>query len=171
MNYLSGALGYGKSYTLAAVACLIIRQGFKVVYLPDCRRLVRAFCEYLRAALLLTFAEKRALQEEIPECSDDKTLVHWCTNIKDKLYFIVDQISALDTCEKALDSVSKRSREKCSHYISVFEQVHYLIFSSSGNYEHEIEENFKQSGVQRGVLFGILSEVGAFQGPGVAKAV
>ena len=171
MYYLSGTLGYGKSYILAAVACLLIRQGFKVVYLPDCRGLVRAFCGYLRAALLLTFAGKRALQEEILACSDDKTLVGWCTNIKDKLYFIVDQINALDTCEEALDSVSKRSREKCSNYIAVLEQAHYLIFSSSGNYHHGIRESVKQSGVKREVLFGGLSEVGAFQGPGVVNAV
>lgn len=40
--YLYGTLGYGKSYLLAAVVCFLIQRGMNVVYLPDCRALLRS---------------------------------------------------------------------------------------------------------------------------------
>ena len=53
MYYLHGALGYGKSYILAALAVLLIRKAYKIVCLSDCRQLVRGFYWYFKKALVL----------------------------------------------------------------------------------------------------------------------
>jgi hypothetical protein len=37
---LHGTLGAGKSLMLAALACLLMRQGWRVVYIPDCARML-----------------------------------------------------------------------------------------------------------------------------------
>jgi hypothetical protein len=46
-----GTDGYGKFHILAALACLLVRQKETVVYLPDCRAMLREPLEYLRNAL------------------------------------------------------------------------------------------------------------------------
>jgi hypothetical protein len=52
-----GTDGYGKFHILAALACLLVRQKETVVYLPDCRAMLREPLEYLRNALLFAFAD------------------------------------------------------------------------------------------------------------------
>jgi len=36
---LHGTLGAGKSHLLAVLTCVLRKEGMRVVYLPDCRRL------------------------------------------------------------------------------------------------------------------------------------
>src|SRR5258705_9920619 len=49
--YLFGGKGLGKSHILAALACLLVRKGTQVVYLPDCRAWLFDPLSYLRNAL------------------------------------------------------------------------------------------------------------------------
>lgn len=46
-----------ESHMLAALACLLTKDGRRVVYLPDCRSMLRGPEWYLRSALLLAFAD------------------------------------------------------------------------------------------------------------------
>lgn len=39
--FVYGTIGYGKSHILAAMTCFLIRQGKRVVYLPDCRAMIK----------------------------------------------------------------------------------------------------------------------------------
>ena len=168
---LRGTHGYGKSYILAALVVFLIRQGYKVVYLPDCRKLVRGFCWYLKKALVLTYTGKRTEQAEILACPDDESLLAWCNEVEDPLYFVIDQMNALDTREETLDSVDPVVRTKYATYIAQLEGNHYLIYSSSGNYQHGLLESTKQTGVKRKSLFGGLSQVSIVQKPGMVSAV
>ena len=163
MYYLHDTHGYGKSYLLAALVVFLIRQGYKIVYLPDCRKLVRGFCWYLKKALVLTYTGRRAEQAEILACPDDESLLAWCNRLGSPRYFVIDQMNALDTREEILDSVDANVRTKYAAYIAQLEGNHYLIYSSSGNYQHGLLESTKQSGVKRKSLFGGLSQVGTNQ--------
>jgi len=61
--YIYGTMGYGKSYILAALACLLYRQGKRVVFIPDCRAMLINPLLYIKCALLCTFANP-SLEEE-----------------------------------------------------------------------------------------------------------
>ena len=56
-GYLDWVLGSGKSYLLAALACLQRKEGFYVVYLPDCYELLISSPPglHVMAALYATF--------------------------------------------------------------------------------------------------------------------
>ncbi|KAF8450160.1 hypothetical protein BGX38DRAFT_511381 [Terfezia claveryi] len=53
--FLHGTLGAGKSHLLAALTCVLRKEGMRVVYLPDCRGLLDNPFQYLRHALRLAF--------------------------------------------------------------------------------------------------------------------
>ncbi|KIM41718.1 hypothetical protein M413DRAFT_27310 [Hebeloma cylindrosporum] len=75
--YIYGSKGCGKTYLILALACLLVRHGHRVVYLPDCRAMLRApgpFV-YLRNALLFTFAD--------PAFSLYRSLVYHCETLQD----------------------------------------------------------------------------------------
>ncbi|KAF8539196.1 hypothetical protein BDD12DRAFT_633437, partial [Trichophaea hybrida] len=73
--FLHGTLGAGKSYLLAALACLLNKEGAKVVYLPDCREMMGDTCEYLRSALRLTFTGNERHDAFLADCNDTSELV------------------------------------------------------------------------------------------------
>ena len=45
---LHGTAGFGKSHIVAALVCLLIKQGRLVVYLPDCKVMLKDRVDYLR---------------------------------------------------------------------------------------------------------------------------
>jgi DNA replication protein DnaC len=55
--YVYGGKGYGKSYILAALACLLVRTGTRVVYIPDCRAWLLNPLSYLRSCHRLRFCK------------------------------------------------------------------------------------------------------------------
>jgi hypothetical protein len=57
--YVYGGKGLGKSYILAALACLLVRKGTQVVYLPDCRSWLFDPLRYLRNALVFAFINSK----------------------------------------------------------------------------------------------------------------
>jgi len=162
MYYIHGTLGYGKSYMLAALVIVLITRKKKVVYLPDCRQLVRDFLAYLKNALVLTYAGDLETQCELLKYTRGQALVRWCTlratSVGERLYFVIDQLNALDTGSESLDSVSVQERQQCAKLIAILEGSHYLIYSSSGNYKHGLHEQ-NGSGALRRSFFGGLSEV------------
>lgn len=104
---------------LAALAIVLIWAGKKVVYLPDCRRLARSFLTYLKSALVLTYAGDLQTQTQFLQCTTDRSLVDWCierpTSIEEELYFLIDQMNALDTDSDSLNSVSVNNVRNKSH--------------------------------------------------------
>ena len=72
--YLYGTAGYDKSHLLAALACYPIRQEKIVIYLPDCRALLRDYVVYIKQALLLTFDGSVKRQEQAEAVENEKAI-------------------------------------------------------------------------------------------------
>lgn len=113
--YLYGTFGYGKSHVLAALACYLIRQGEEVVYLPDCRAMLRNFVGYIKGALLLTFADSVELQGKVEELRDEQAIEDFLDEHahSERLFIIVDQMNALEEDKEGnrdrIDNNTKRS--------------------------------------------------------------
>lgn len=105
-----GTLSFGKFHMLAALDVMLLQGRKKAVYLPDCRQLARYPLEYLKDALALTCAGDREAQSEILQCATGLSPVGWCINraatVGEELYFLIDDINALDTDPETLDSAS-----------------------------------------------------------------
>ena len=67
MYYLHETLGSGKSHILAALTYLLMKEGHRVVYLPDCRALLRDVFGYLQFALVLAY--HGASEDQSPSAS------------------------------------------------------------------------------------------------------
>lgn len=101
--YNYGTEGYGKSHILAAFACLLVRNGQRVVYIPDCgAMLIRPFV-YLRNALLFAFADPPSSEhrKRIFECQHVEALGDFCEEYDSRLCFIIVQLNTLDRAEGA----------------------------------------------------------------------
>jgi hypothetical protein len=92
-------MGYGKSHILAALTCLLYRQGKRVLFVPDCRAMLANPLIYIRYALLCTFA--------IPSLKEERQRIRDCTSLCEldafshsldgtTLYFVVDQVNVLE---------------------------------------------------------------------------
>ncbi|KAF8430900.1 hypothetical protein BGX38DRAFT_1230439 [Terfezia claveryi] len=93
MYFLHGTVGAGKSHLLAAITCLLIKEGHKVVYLPDCRSLLKNTFGYLRSALRLTFHKDMERAVFLDNCETLQHLEKFCDAASSelRLLFIVDQ--------------------------------------------------------------------------------
>lgn len=87
------------SHILAALACLLVRRGTQVVYLPDCRAWLFDPLRYLQNALVFAFVNsKRSFREEVLDCENLESLANFCARYRNmgQLCFIVNQLNALD---------------------------------------------------------------------------
>jgi energy-coupling factor transporter ATP-binding protein EcfA2 len=126
---LHGTAGFGKSHIVAAMVCLLIKQGRLVVYLPDCKVMLKDRVDYLRAALRLTFHGDKGVQRELME-ADEKGLLDRCKWTKD-LMFVVDQLNALDISPGGDDLQDKKS--DCRDLIISASFDHLIIQAASAN--------------------------------------
>ena len=160
--FLYGSIGYGKSYMLAALACLLIRQGRRVVYLPDCRTLLDNMLGYVKVALLLAFGDKPDYQAKILKLKDENDIynfLEWLSQEKKiYLYFIVDQRNALDP-EEGEDRITKKARNNATQFLAKYMSLHFSITSSSAN--DRAERNVKAKQMNRTLIkvYGGFSEV------------
>ena len=159
--FFYGSIGYGKSYMLAALACLLIQQGRRVVYLPDCRILIENMLEYVKASLLLTFGDKPDYQAKINELEGEDDIYEFLERLAEKkiyLYFIVDQRNALDP-EEGEDGITKKVRNNAMQCLAKFMSLHFSITSSSAN--DRAERNVKAKQMNRTLIkvYGGFSEV------------
>jgi energy-coupling factor transporter ATP-binding protein EcfA2 len=97
-----GISGYGKSHILAALACLLIRQNHRVVYIPDCRQAAnKPFSEFKRA-FMLAFADPKSSKwlQDVFQCDKIEQLQVLSRKYRfvmdDQITFILDQTNALD---------------------------------------------------------------------------
>jgi len=56
--YFHGTVGAGKSHLLAALTCLLMRQGMLVVFIPDCNDLLADPARYFTAGLEFAYGSK-----------------------------------------------------------------------------------------------------------------
>jgi hypothetical protein len=137
--YLYGTIGYGKSYMLAALACLLIKEGKRVVFLPDCRGMLENHGRYLTSALLLCFGDSPIQQREIKSCRrDPNKLIELCAQLSDNrilLYFVIDQYNALDLEEENKDSIGNDVKRDVRKWLDMITFSHCTIKSASANYK------------------------------------
>jgi hypothetical protein len=145
--YLFGTMGFGKSYILAALACLLMRTGKRVVYLPDCGVLLHpgSRTRYLKQALLRAFSDPSSYSElrQIESCPDLDALAKFCyeygtTHGASKaIYLVVDRLEALDVKNRAEVSTGPDFNDppgwKIYRYLLELVVFHCFISSASAN--------------------------------------
>ncbi|RUS13751.1 hypothetical protein BC938DRAFT_477695, partial [Jimgerdemannia flammicorona] len=159
--FIFGSIGYGKSHILAAMVCLLLQQGKRVVFLPDCRAMAKGFPEYLQAALLLTFADNVYYQKKIYNCMSVNDIHSFCRGLAKeeiRLYFIVDQLNALDNDENDNERMTNEKKGRIKVDLESITNNHYYIKSASANWKSALHVKQKQMNERKVSLFGGLTE-------------
>lgn len=163
--YLHGTLGAGKSHMLAALVCLLRKQGKKVVYLPDCRAMLRIPFEYTRMALLMALHDDaRSVETLRTKCNDLSDLASFSKMIsyQERLYFIIDQLNALDPQPESTDRNDSAKKAEVRNFLDEISAFHLRITSSSGNYQHGVHDKARSTGEKWMAQYGGLSDVSLF---------
>lgn len=158
--YIQGTMGYGKSHILAAIAGLLSRDGKRVVYLPDSRELVANTMRYMRTALLCAFADPDSsdMRDEIRALESKDSIIAFCEKHQD-VYFIIDQMSALDFEETNGDAVVNTEKAAVRVLLDNLTSGQYRITSASANHQTAMHMASKQRGEKKLALMGGMSEV------------
>ncbi|KAF8453366.1 hypothetical protein BGX38DRAFT_1178347, partial [Terfezia claveryi] len=129
--FLHGTLGAGKSYLLAALACLLMKEGIK--------------------ALRLTFTGRARYSSILASCQDTKGLMEFCSVASEevRLLFIVDQVNALDPQDERTDRFSLEAKRHVRMVLDTITAQHMKMTSSSGNYVHALHDKYRQTGEKR----------------------
>jgi len=161
--FLNGTMGAGKSHMLAALTCLLFRLGRRPVYIPDCRQLCRDPLPYIQSALLCAFADpSSALQRnEIRSLQSMESAKNFCRNRagSKSLYFIVDQINALEHEPPNADDHPNARKEELALFLKGISTGHFYIYSASANYRTARWMAQKQTGEDKMSIMGGMSEV------------
>jgi len=159
---LQGILGYGKSFMMAALTILLMRMGKLVVYIPHCRIMAKDLQGYIRSAFLLTYADKYDIQQRIASHLSLNDIYELCNDIRGEgevLYFLVDQLNALDTNPETVTSLNLQKRIDALDFIQQIQGRHYYVWSASGNYEYAEHDMYRQIGEERIILTPGFSQV------------
>lgn len=161
--YVYGTIGYGKSHILAAMTCLLVQQGKRVVYLPDCRAMIADFLKYIKSGFLLAFGDSESHQLGIQSFGSVDEIKAFCELIvvrdKIRLYFIVDQMNAFDTEGTNKDDVSNDVKSRIRTSLSEIMFEHFVIESASANYQSAMYMQQKQLSKSKLSLMGGLTKV------------
>ena len=160
--YVHGTMGYGKSHILAALTCLLQRLGKRVVYMPDCRQMLTDVVNYVKSALLCAFSEPSLspIRNEIRHLTGPDDILDFCRSLEgDPLYFIVDQINALEQAEPNTDKVPNKEKQNVSSFLEKLYLSHLSITSSSANNRTAVYMAKKQTGELKMQMMGGMSSV------------
>jgi energy-coupling factor transporter ATP-binding protein EcfA2 len=148
-----GTSGCGKSHLLAALVCHLIREGKRVVYLPDCCRLLREPRQVIQRALLFAFHDKGDF-DTIKKTNDVNVLIKFMS--RRNLYVVVDQTNGL---ELTLDDDSAAEKRQARAWLGLMISGHRYIFGASANQKSSREVHRKQNGVGVFYILGGMTEV------------
>ncbi|RIB14433.1 hypothetical protein C2G38_1656486 [Gigaspora rosea] len=154
--FIYGTVGYGKSHILTAIACFLIRIGKRVVYLPDCRELAVNPVEYIKSALFLTYVDDDVETSEINACKNFDQIIAFCGSLDETLYFIVDQMNALDDCNDT--GINPEKKRQVKENIDKLCWNHFYIKSSSANNHAVLHLKQKQTNEKKITLYGGFDE-------------
>lgn len=96
--YINGFLGEGRSFQLAAVVSLLRKEGYRVLYVPDCKELVLELLETIRCVFYISFANN----DPGSSVSGSHSLCLLCSKIEYLLYSgepSIDGLNALSARE------------------------------------------------------------------------
>ena len=140
--YLYGPSGAGKSHLLAALVCHLVRDKKRVIYIPDCRRLLRDTHECLRRALLFAYHDNHHSCETIGKAKSTDDLVEFVRGLsKGSIYLVVDQREVLEVVERDLDSenhdLDASAKLKAWEYLRLMSYSSLYIFCASANHHSD----------------------------------
>jgi energy-coupling factor transporter ATP-binding protein EcfA2 len=153
---LQGTLGSGKSHILAALACLLLKERKRVVYLPDARELAAGIVCYTKVALQLAYADNQALFgriqgllsiADIVQFAQERSIQH------DRWYLICDQMNALDHFPDTANSLGPDAQMGALRFIQQLAHTHNFIWSASGNCREAASDNARQNSGAKRLLF------------------
>ncbi|POG61805.1 hypothetical protein GLOIN_2v1786107 [Rhizophagus irregularis DAOM 181602=DAOM 197198] len=154
--FVYGTVGYGKSHILSAIACFLFRTGKRVIFLPDCRQLALDPVDYVKSALFLAYQDNNTKINEINSCEKFDDIINFCKPLNEKLYFIVDQMNALD--EQDNTGISLEIKQQIRRDLDRMSNYHYYIMSSSANNKTMLHLMQKQTCELKIKLFGGFDE-------------
>jgi len=153
---LQGSLGTGKSHILAALVCLLIKEGKRVVYLPDARVLAIAIEDYTKEALQLAYADDQALFKQIQGLSSIADIFQFSeerSRLGDRWYIICDQMNALDHFPDTANTLGPNAQQGALQFIQRLSKDHYFIWRASGNCRQAASNNRRQNFGAKRLLF------------------
>jgi hypothetical protein len=159
--FMQGPKGLGKSHLLAALACLWSRMERRTVYIPDCRQALSDPLFYLQIALLCAFADpssasKRTIIRSFQSTDD---LKKFCRALTRPLYFVIDQVNALEHEDSNEDIVSNEDKDNFQRLLRYITIKGYVVKSASANYLTALRMEQKQSGEDKLQMMGGMSPV------------
>lgn len=158
--FVYGTMGYGKSHILTAIACVLTRRGHRVVYIPDCAGMLEDLETVIKESVLMAFGRDDALDKQIREeimYMSFEELERWLQDYPGTLWYIVDQMNALDFTSPDTFPQSLKFR-----FIEFFHKVKLRqphLTSASANYVEGQNRAGKQNARKRINLFGGLTQV------------
>jgi hypothetical protein len=158
-----GVCTAGKSHLLAAMVCLLMRKGRKVVFLPDCKALLRDPVDYFRSALLLTFASEPSIQARVARLCSVEAVISFCkTHTFNDLTFIVDQFNALEQDMKKDDADTLQAKSVARRLVDHASSNRALLKAASANNLTARVIHDKQLNMNIVTLFGGMTQVSRF---------
>ena len=157
-TFIYGTIGWGKSHLLAAMVCLLMRKGRKVVYLPDCKAMLRDPVNYFRSALLLTYASQPTVQAEVVGLLSIQDVILFCKRHAD-LTYIIDQYNSLEQ-DMQKDDTETLEKKKAAHVMidrATFDRAVVLAASANNLTARVIHD--KQLNMNIQTLFGGMDQV------------
>jgi hypothetical protein len=162
LYFLHGPHGVGESHLLAALACALTKLGRHVVYLPDCRGLLRSPLGYLRAALQLTFANAEDYRIHLDNSRTIDQLREFCHDVAPncRLFCIIDQANALDhQLGQDQDKNDNKEKRDVRNLLDDISSKHLKFASSSANYMGGERDRSRQTHEGRMTMYEGLSKV------------
>ncbi|KAF3918463.1 hypothetical protein ABW21_db0203439 [Orbilia brochopaga] len=161
--FLKGNLGWGKSFVLALIACLLLRDGKKVIYIPHARTLLSTGLRYLQECFYLAYARDTTKLERLTQATRwrDFEVFAGQEDVRGtQLIFIIDQIEAFDHDENQMDGIDISTRSNTREFLNRMSSNHILIQSASANVQARTPEFFysDSDGFSR-FFFGGLDEL------------
>jgi len=155
--HVYGTRGYGKSHLLAALVCVLAAWEVKVVYIPDCRELIRSPVSYVRAAMLFAWTGDESKQQNIMALENEEDIYRFFENQVDVI-FVVDQLNALDI-RKTDDRRTADKKADLYQWLDRCMACHKAILSSSANNHKFLNAVIKHPSQKMMYVYGGLTEV------------
>lgn len=159
--FFHGTMAAGKSHLLATAACYLFRIGKHVVYLADCLALVKHPVYSIRIALCLASADKPDVLSKMSKIKTLDDIRDVCEEVAEEytIYFLVDQVNALDGDLDSKDRVPLEQKRGLRVLLDQIAEPHLKVQSSSANYSHGKADKTQLSSERRLPLYAGLKKV------------
>jgi len=152
--YLYGTSGSGKSHLLAALVYHLIREGKRVLYIPDCYSLLLDPCQAMWDAYHFAYYDSPVLGT-VGHPDNIDALIRFLAHDRD-VYIIVDQVNALEFIE---NDRRKEKKVQVSNWLNALRFRHRYMFSASADEVYYREAYRKQHGISVIPTLGGMSPV------------